>query len=541
MLWWTLRRLRSADDAVRRAAILRLLADAGRDDRIVPHLMAALESENDRFERIKLMRALAALGAPWVKPVLERWAQVRDYNTRTAAEEALRRLGGAPGLVSPAAVRTPFPVLDQTRRFRDGHLDSTLLTAPERDVRIAALRSLAGPPALETLIESLDDRNDGVSSAAAEALCYIGPAAVPSLTAALRQGDSAAQARAVKCLAAISGRDAIPALVGVLKDGTEEVGGAALGELRRRGWAPTGKAETLPVAWLERDQRLPHIEARHLHIGFVQLEKDSGPGGAKFGEAIQALNEREGDKALELLDESLRQGLPPSYECYAYCKLGVLSIERGNLERAVDWFLKCLGIESKTADAAWEAAIYLYNIYNEAGLYHDANAVREIADTANTRDIYLSAEAEHQIRALTKGWLAEKKPEPSNLIPSRDLRTQLLQCGEAILLIAKKPDYVGVQPGHGSKGLIIISESLEGITFNLYAAAEALQSGTGMDGQPILQAEIGSGLRRMVGDSWEDRRFRDYMKVNLSQRDYQSLCKSFANLGKCITSMAAGS
>lgn len=292
---------------------------------------------------------------------------------------------------------------------------------------------------------------------------------------------------------------------------------------------------------VQRDQKLPRIEARHLHKGFVQLEKDLGPGGAKFSEAIQALNRKESDKAVELLAASLEEGLSPSYECYACCKLGVLSIERGNLERSVDWFLKCLGIERKTTDAAWEAAIYLYYIYNEAGLYHDANAVRGISDAANTKAITLSPEAEHQIRALTKQWLAEKKTGVPDVVPSSALRLQLLQCGEGILLLANRPDYVGVRPGHGSKGLIIIRESLEGITANLYAAAEALQSGIGMDGQPISRTEIASGLRRMAGDLWEDPRFRDYMKVNLSQRDYQSLCKSFANLRKCITAMAAGS
>ena len=304
-------------------------------------------------------------------------------------------------------------------------------------------------------------------------------------------------------------------------------------------WRPA-KAASQQLA-SRRDERLPRIEARHLRKRFVLIEKESGPGGISFNEAIQALNRRESDNAFGLFEKSLMLGLLPSYECYAYSQLGIIHTEKGDLGPAIDCFLKCLANESVTGDAAWNAATYLYNIYSEAGVYEDANALRAVADAANTRGIYLSGETENQIRVSTREWLTKKKAESSETTPLHTSRDQLLRCAETILIIAEKPDYIGIRPGVGARGLIIIKGSLEGVTSNLCAAAKALELGVGMDGQPISESEVVSGLRRMVGDLWGDHRFRDYMKANLSLSDYQLLCESFANLNRCINSMAGPS
>jgi len=171
---------------------------------------------------------------------------------------------------------------------------------------------------------------------------------------------------------------------------------------------------------------LPSIESKYLQTTFAQLEQDSGPGGNQFKEAIQYWNSEEFEKAFELFEQALNIGLTPTYKCGAHSFLGQIHLKRGKLDLAVDQLLKCLEIQQKVASAAWETAIRLYIIYNEAGMYQYANSLRSVADAANTRGLYLTADTENEIRELVKQWLKKTDAKTVEKESSGDVSQILL-------------------------------------------------------------------------------------------------------------------
>jgi tetratricopeptide (TPR) repeat protein len=168
---------------------------------------------------------------------------------------------------------------------------------------------------------------------------------------------------------------------------------------------PLRSVEKIPLKQEQTIKWLPPIESKYLRATFAQLEQDSGPGGSQFKEAIQYWNREEFEKAFELFEQAFNLGLTPTYKCGAHSFLGQIHLKRGKLDLAVDQLLKCLEIQQKVASAAWETAIRLYIIYNEAGMYQYANSLRSVADAANTRGLYLTADTENEIRELVKQWL----------------------------------------------------------------------------------------------------------------------------------------
>lgn len=107
---------------------------------------------------------------------------------------------------------------------------------------------------------------------------------------------------------------------------------------------------------------------------------------------------------------------------------------------------------------------------------------------------------------------------------------QLEKSGRAIKAISEKTDYRDISSGYSSGGLILIygvDGSLGGVAANLFAAANALQSGLGMDRRAIGKHEIGDGLRRMREDIWGDASFRAYMRKNLTPLDFDTLSNAF--------------
>jgi tetratricopeptide (TPR) repeat protein len=158
--------------------------------------------------------------------------------------------------------------------------------------------------------------------------------------------------------------------------------------------------------------KLPEIGPEFLSTEFAAPEEPAGSGAASFQEAIQASNQEEFDKAEDAFKRAVTEGLPPTCESYANCHLGILALRRGQLDRGVDFLLRCLGAEKKSANSAWEAAVRLKVIYGEAGRSEEANAFAALAATANTRGLELEGQAEEGLRKLVRdaGWQAASPP-----------------------------------------------------------------------------------------------------------------------------------
>jgi HEAT repeat protein len=95
------------------------------------------------------------------------------------------------------------------------------LEDPDRSVRQCAalgLRLKPDPGGIEGLIESMQGQDPLLSSLAADALVAIGEPAVPALLDALSGGSPSARLQAVRALALIGDRRAIPALFAALED-----------------------------------------------------------------------------------------------------------------------------------------------------------------------------------------------------------------------------------------------------------------------------------------------------------------------------------
>lgn len=148
--------------------------------------------------------------------------------------------------------------------------------------------------------------------------------------------------------------------------------------------------------------KLTAIRPEFLHAEFVPVEEPAGASAAPFQEAIQWCNQKEFDKAEANFRQAVMKGLPPTCESYANCQLGILALRKGQIDRGVDYLLRCLGATEKTASAAWEAVVRLQVIYAEAGRLKEADALGKVAAAANTRGLELTGEAEEELRQLIR-------------------------------------------------------------------------------------------------------------------------------------------
>ena len=151
-----------------------------------------------------------------------------------------------------------------------------------------------------------------------------------------------------------------------------------------------------------REFKLLAIGQEFLSSDFSTPEEPAGAGAASFQEAIQASNRQEFQKAEEAFKRAVVEGLPPTCESYANCRLGILALRRGQLDPGVDYLLRCLCAKEKSANSAWEASVRLKIIYAEAGRTEEANTLADLATTANTRGLELEPQAEEELRKLVR-------------------------------------------------------------------------------------------------------------------------------------------
>jgi HEAT repeat protein len=196
--------LRDNDPAVRQAAaeVLGLLGPVARES--VPALTGVLK------DKTPATALAAALSLAWIDPTrTDAVPLLADALDNPAATEAL-------GAIGPGA-RTAVPALIAALKPRKGGENNDLLRA---GARYALAR--IGPPAVRELIAALKDNNEGVASAAAEALGWILPpqkAAVGPLREAMKRDKAQAGAFALALgqLGPVA-RDAVADLTALLAD-----------------------------------------------------------------------------------------------------------------------------------------------------------------------------------------------------------------------------------------------------------------------------------------------------------------------------------
>jgi len=106
----------------------------------------------------------------------------------------------------------------------------------------------------------------------------------------------------------------------------------------------------------------------------------------------------------------------------------------------------------------------------------------------------------------------------------------LRELAEVMAAISNRPQYISIPPHRDLKQLISIPLSLAGVANNLSAAAEALESGFGMDGRPITRHEVAAGLRKMRNEVWKNSKFTSYLSVHLEPGDFNFIANTFGCL-----------
>jgi hypothetical protein len=148
----------------------------------------------------------------------------------------------------------------------------------------------------------------------------------------------------------------------------------------------------------------PRVSEVHCRTAFRVVEKDAGPGKAKLDEALLMLQDERSAQADAAVAEAMRIGLSPTHQCGAWSLRGQITVELGDLGRAIDFFLKALAAAELTAEGAFPAASYLAVIYRALGLRADAKSMERVAVAANTQRVDLHPARIKRIRKLARAY-----------------------------------------------------------------------------------------------------------------------------------------
>ena len=205
------------------------------DSRAVEPLVAALH-DRDKDVRQAAAEALVEIGQPAVEPLVAALHD-RDKDVRRAAAEAMQKLA--------------VPVDDGTLAWYAVALENWTWAVH------------LGAAAVEPLISALQDSDEGVRQAAAEALGQIGDArAVEPLVAALKDSDEGVRQAAAEGLGQIGDARAVEPLIAALGDSNRDMRRAAAGALGQIGDARA--VEPLVAALKESESYLRRAAAEGL-------------------------------------------------------------------------------------------------------------------------------------------------------------------------------------------------------------------------------------------------------------------------------------
>lgn len=163
---------------------------------------------------------------------------------------------------------------------------------------------------------------------------------------------------------------------------------------------------------------LPRITADLAYVDFVPVENIPGPGGDLFNKGVTMMRKGKYLQAGKFFERALRLGLTATYVCGALSFLGRIALERGDLQEAVELFLKCLASPRLTAEAAYSAAGYLQRIYQCASMSREADIAGNISNRANIGKLSLNRRVLADIESC---WQRERQRHRPSLL-GRSLR-----------------------------------------------------------------------------------------------------------------------
>jgi HEAT repeat protein len=288
----------------------------------IPHLLRTLQDENP-YVRRRTVEVLGQIGDPQAIPGLIQALQDRHIDVRCSAAEALGQIGDAGAiLVLLQALQDRHQYVRRNAakalgRIANAQAISGLIQALEDSdwsVPFEAAKALVqiGPPAVPSLVQTLQNRDNNVRRIAADTLGQIGAAqAMPGLIQALQDSDRDVRYSAAEALGQIGDMQAVPHLICAMQDEDPDVRGnaaKALGQI--------GDIQVVPGLIMALQDRHDYVRLKVVEalgqIGGVQavralllaLQNTSVEG----GEAAKALGQIGDPQAITGLFQAMRSG-----------------------------------------------------------------------------------------------------------------------------------------------------------------------------------------------------------------------------------------
>jgi tetratricopeptide (TPR) repeat protein len=128
----------------------------------------------------------------------------------------------------------------------------------------------------------------------------------------------------------------------------------------------------------------------------------AGPGGSRFQDAIQSLNNRNDQQAIDYFKEALNLGLDSLRQGYAHADLGEIYLRNNEIEKAMNQFIKVLNYKEALYDSVHLASQYLSIIYRGLGKPEIVNVLEQLKyKTTSKLNYSLSPEAVNRVSRLT--------------------------------------------------------------------------------------------------------------------------------------------
>lgn len=152
--------------------------------------------------------------------------------------------------------------------------------------------------------------------------------------------------------------------------------------------------------------QIPYITQQLLRIDLVDggdLSSKADPGEKLLQQAIHSHNQQRFDEAAIYFEQALKKGIAPLRQGYAMAELGEIMIRRGNIEGAIEQFLRVLSFDEALYESVHHASQYLSIILSEVGRTEEANALQNLAFKTQTHLGYsLSQSAAESVRNLVR-------------------------------------------------------------------------------------------------------------------------------------------